>query len=80
LRPPASNASLLLNLEGVFTALIAWVLFRENVDRRIVFGMAAIVAAGVLLPWSGQLTVSGCVGPLLVVAALSHHFTIARKN
>ena len=44
----ASNASLLLNLEGVFTALIAWFVFRENFDRRIALGMALIVAAGVL--------------------------------
>src|SRR5690349_7702361 len=43
-RTPASTASLLLNLEGVFTALIAWFIFRENFDRRIAFGMLAIVA------------------------------------
>src|SRR5262245_14323462 len=35
---PASTASLLLNLEGVFTALAAWFVFRENFDRRIAFG------------------------------------------
>ena len=29
---PASSASLLLNGEAVFTALIAWIVFRENVD------------------------------------------------
>jgi drug/metabolite transporter (DMT)-like permease len=44
----ASSASLLLNLEGVFTALIAWFVFGENFDRRIAFGMALIVAAGAL--------------------------------
>jgi drug/metabolite transporter (DMT)-like permease len=49
---PASSASLLLNLESVLTALIAWVVFRENVDVRIFFGMVAIVAGGVLLSWS----------------------------
>jgi drug/metabolite transporter (DMT)-like permease len=32
---PASGASLLLNAEGVFTALLAWFVFRENFDRRI---------------------------------------------
>src|SRR5215211_1266712 len=31
-RTPASAASLFLNLEGVFTALLAWIVFRENVD------------------------------------------------
>jgi len=37
----ASTASLLLNLEGVFTVLLAWFVFRENFDRRIALGMAA---------------------------------------
>ena len=46
---PASGASLLLNAEGVFTALLAWFVFRENFDRRIALGMIAIVAGAVLL-------------------------------
>lgn len=45
----ASATSLLLNLESAFTALLAWFLFRENFDRRIVAGMAAILAGGVVL-------------------------------
>lgn len=44
---PASGASLLLNAEGVFTALLAWVVFRENVDRRIALAMVAIIAGAV---------------------------------
>jgi len=47
----ASTSSLLLNLEGVFTALLAWFLFRENFDGRIFAGMAAILAGAVLLAW-----------------------------
>lgn len=46
---PAAAASLLLNLEGVFTALLAWFVFRENVDRRVAAGMALIVAGGLVL-------------------------------
>lgn len=46
---PASGASLLLNAEGVFTAVLAWFVFRENFDRRIALGMIAIVAGAVLL-------------------------------
>lgn len=46
---PASGASLLLNAEAVFTALLAWIVFRENVDRRIALGMLAIVAGAVVL-------------------------------
>ena len=52
-RTSAADASLLLNLEAVLTAALAWVVFRENADRRIVLGMAFIVAGGVLLAWSG---------------------------
>jgi len=48
---PASSASLLLNAEGVLTALIAWFVFRENFDRRIALGMLAIVAGSVVLSW-----------------------------
>ncbi len=48
---PASSASLLLNMEGVLTALLAWFVFKENFDRRIFIGMLLIVAAGVLLSW-----------------------------
>ena len=54
----ASEASLLLNAEAVFTALLAWFVFRENVDRRIALGMAAIVAGAIVLScpaggWAG---------------------------
>ena len=52
LATPASAASLLLNLEGVLTAAIAWFVFKENYDRRILAGMGLIVAGGVLLSWS----------------------------
>jgi drug/metabolite transporter (DMT)-like permease len=51
---PASSASLLLNVEGVFTAVLAWSVFKENVDRRIALGMAAIAAGGLLLSWAGR--------------------------
>ncbi len=48
-RTTASTASLLLNSEGIFTALIAWFAFRENFDRRIALGMLLIVVGGVIL-------------------------------
>ncbi len=47
----ASAASLLLNLEGVFTAALAWLVFRENVDRRVALGMILIVTGGIVLAW-----------------------------
>lgn len=48
---PASKASLLLNAEAVLTALLAWFVFKENFDKRIAWGMCAIVAGAVLLSW-----------------------------
>lgn len=65
----SATASLLLNLEGVFTAVIAWTVFRENVDRRILLGMVAIVAGGILLAWPGHVATSSAIGPLLIAAA-----------
>ncbi len=50
----ASDASLLLNAEGVLTALLAWFVFKENFDRRIALGMVAIVAGAVVLSWPGR--------------------------
>ena len=49
---PSSSASLLLNLEGVFSALVAWFVFKENFDRRIAIGMAAITVGCVILSWA----------------------------
>lgn len=69
-RAPAATASLLLNLEAVLTALLAWIVFRENADRRIVSGMALIVAGAVLLavPGSSQQLGFGW-GALLIAGA-----------
>ena len=53
-RTSASNGSLLLNLEGLATMAIAWLVFRENVDRRLLIGAAAILAGAVALTWQGQ--------------------------
>ncbi|MFZ2234940.1 MAG: DMT family transporter [Dokdonella sp.] len=65
----ASDASLLLNLEGVLTAVIAWVVFRENVDRRIFLGMVVIVGGGVLLSWQPQSGSSLSWGALAIAGA-----------
>ncbi|ADL56179.1 DMT family transporter [Gallionella capsiferriformans] len=62
----ASAASLLLNAESVFTALLAWFVFRENFDRRIALGMLAIVAGAVVLSWSGDAHIAG-LWPMLAI-------------
>lgn len=66
---PASGASLLLNAEGVATALLAWFLFRENVDKRVAMGMAAIVAGAVVLSWPGQADFAGVLPTLAILGA-----------
>ena len=68
---PASGASLLLNAEGLFTALLAWFVFRENFDRRIAAGMVAILAGAVVLsvpsganlgsPWPALAILGACL-------------------
>jgi drug/metabolite transporter (DMT)-like permease len=50
-----STASLLLTLEGVFTALLAWVVFREPFNQRIGFGMALIFAGAIFLSLNGPI-------------------------
>lgn len=47
----ASSAALLLNLEGVLTLTLAWVVFREGVDLRIGLGALAILAGAAILSW-----------------------------
>ncbi|MCW5624044.1 MAG: DMT family transporter [Burkholderiales bacterium] len=68
-RMPASGASLLLNAESVFTALLAWIVFKENADRRVVLGMVAIVAGAVVLVWPGELRFGESLPVLAVVGA-----------
>ena len=68
-RTPASSASLLLNMEGVLTSLLAWFVFRENFDRRIFAGMALIVAGGVVLGWEQRPQLGVPWGALAIVAA-----------
>jgi len=43
--------------------------FRENVDRRVFAGMAAIVAGGVVLSWQQTPNGAGAAGPALIGAA-----------
>ncbi|MEE2730622.1 MAG: DMT family transporter [Pseudomonadota bacterium] len=66
---PGSSASLLLNLEGVLTALLAWFVFRENFDRRIFWGMLCIVAGSLLLSWEQVPESGGALGICAIVGA-----------
>jgi len=66
---PASGAALLLNAEGLFTVLLAWFAFKENFDRRIALGMAAIVAGAAILSWPGELHFAGLWPALAILGA-----------
>jgi drug/metabolite transporter (DMT)-like permease len=65
----ASTASLLLNLEAVFTALLAWFVFREHVHRQVAIGMFLIAIGGFLVSWTGRPQGSPIWGTLLIAAA-----------
>lgn len=68
-RTDASTASLMLTLEGVATALMAWFIFHESFDRRIALGMVCLVAGAGVLAWSGRPSLASLVGPLAIVGA-----------
>ena len=77
---PGSTASLLLNLEAVFTAFLAWCVFRENFDKRIAAGMVLIVLGGMVLSWQAGGGFMPSVGWLAIVGAcfcwaLDNNFT-----
>jgi drug/metabolite transporter (DMT)-like permease len=65
----AAGASLLLNLEGLATMGIAWLVFHENVDRRLLLGAFAIIAGAALLSWQEQRGAFLGWGAVLIVAA-----------
>jgi drug/metabolite transporter (DMT)-like permease len=65
---PASTASLLLNLEGVLTALLAWFVFHEHFDRRIFFGMLAILGGAALLSATSARSETGIPWNALAIA------------
>lgn len=69
-RTGAGAASLLLNLEAVLTAALAWVVFREHADRRIILGMGLIVAGSIALSWpAAGASADDAIGPLAILGA-----------
>ena len=68
-RAAAAEAALMLNLEGVLTAVVAWVVFREHVNRRIAGGMVAIAAGAMVLAWNPTEAVRLSGGAVLIAGA-----------
>jgi len=64
---PAATASLLLNLELVFTTVLAYFVFREHIGPRVVSGTVLVVIAGIVLGWSGNADLRW--GTLLIAGA-----------
>ena len=63
------SASLLLNMEGVATAIIAAMLFKENLGRRLVVAIVFVTAAGVLLSWDPSEEAWNLLGFMLLILA-----------
>lgn len=66
-RTNAATASILLNTELPATVLLAMLVFREHLGRRLLWSAALITAAGALLTWEPGAAVD--VGALLIIAA-----------
>ena len=63
------TASLLLNLEGVTTALIAWMFFKERVSPLVWGAVVLMTTTGVLLTGVTTGGRSSMIGPLLIMGA-----------
>lgn len=66
---PASGASLLLNAESMFTALLAWFAFKENFDQRIALGMLAIIAGAIVLSVPGEAQITQLWPTIFILGA-----------
>lgn len=64
------SASLLLNLEGVMTALIAVFLFKENAGKRLWLALTCMTIAGIFLSWDAGQSRFNIKGPLLILIAM----------
>lgn len=64
---PAATASLLLNLELVFTTVLAYFVFREHIGSAVVAGTVLVVIAGIVVGWSGNADLRW--GALLIAGA-----------
>ncbi len=65
----ASEASLLLNLEGVITTLVAAALFREAVGGRVWAAAVLMLAAGLVLSWQWQADLKLSLHAVAIVGA-----------
>jgi drug/metabolite transporter (DMT)-like permease len=68
-RTGSANASLLNNFEIVATSLIAWLLFREKLSRRLSLAIVLVTFASIVLGYEGSESLRFGAGSALVLAA-----------
>jgi drug/metabolite transporter (DMT)-like permease len=69
-RAGAATGSLLLNLEAVFTVLLAWLLYREPIGRRIASALVLMALGGVALTLDAAAVAgASALGALAVIGA-----------
>lgn len=64
------SASLLLNLEGLATAIIAVFIFKENAGKHLWLALVCMTIAGLFLTWDPGQGKFNLVGPLLILLAM----------
>lgn len=81
-RTSGSSASLMLTLEALFTAVLAWRLYGETMDRRVGLAMLFLLAGGMALVLeqglAGSAQLSGLLAVLLATAAWGVDNTLSR--
>jgi drug/metabolite transporter (DMT)-like permease len=77
-----ASASLMLTLEALFTAVLAWRLYRETMDGRVWTAMALLLAGGMVLVLdqgrTGGAQLWGLLAVLLATAAWGADNTVSR--
>ncbi len=63
----ATVGSLLLNFEGVFTALLAWTVFKEPWRSQVFLGIVAITSGGIILSYTEHINVGLSWGALAIL-------------
>ena len=81
-RTSGSSASLMLTLEAVFTAVLAWRWYHETLDRRVATAMLLLLAGGAVLVveqgLAGRVQLLGLLAVLLATAAWGVDNTLSR--
>ncbi len=81
-RTSGSSASLMLTLEALFTAVLAWRLYGETMDKRVAAAMLLLLAGGMALVLeqglAGGTQLTGLIAVLMATAAWGVDNTLSR--